>query len=94
MADVTITLQSGRISVDKKKVQVSISAKDRVKWNSHDGTFNIEFKPGSNWPKPATSQNGGVWKAESGPFNTPGTLSYSVSAPGYTTLDPEIEIFP
>lgn len=94
MADVSITLQNAKITVSKNKVQASIKAKDKVKWNCHDGTFNIVFKPGSNWSNPATSESGGVWKAESGPFTTEGKLEYGITAPGSTPLDPEIEVIP
>ena len=97
MADVKVTLDSASkiIAVDNKKVNVSVSGKDKVKWSSHDGTFQIKFKLGSDWPNPTTTGDGGVWKAESGPFTTPkSTLSYAVEATGYTTLDPEIIIDP
>jgi hypothetical protein len=97
MADVRITLISAdkTITVDNKKVRVSVSAKHKVKWSCHEGTFQIKFKTGSDWPDPVTSGNGGVSKAESGPFTTPNsTLAYSVESSGYTTLDPEIIIDP
>jgi hypothetical protein len=97
MADVKITLNSitKTISVDSKKVKVSVSGKDKVKWLCHDGTFQITFKSGSDWPNPTTSGDAGAWKAESGPFTRPNTsLWYAVEAPGYTTLDPEIIIDP
>jgi hypothetical protein len=97
MADVSITLDSATktISVDNKKVKVSVSAKQKVKWSCHEGTFQIKFKPGSDWPNPTTSADGGVWRAETGPFTTPNsTLEYAVESSGYTTLDPEIIIDP
>ena len=94
MADVTIRIQGGTISVDKNKVTVSKAAKDKVKWACHDGTFNIVFKSGSDWPNPPTTQDGNVWKAESGPFTTVGSLHYGITAPGAKPLDPEIEIVP
>jgi hypothetical protein len=95
MADIIVTLRDGKISVDASKVQASVSGKQKVKWKSPDGEFHIEFKPGSVWPNPTTTGNGGVWKAETGPFTNPGTtLSYAVKAPGFETLDPEIEVIP
>jgi hypothetical protein len=94
MADVTISIQGGTISVDKNKVRVSKSANEKVKWICHDGTFNIVFKPGSDWPNPTTTQDGNAWKAETGPFTSLGLLSYGITAPGATPLDPEIEIVP
>jgi hypothetical protein len=95
MADVTVTLKDGKISVDFHKVKVSVSGNDKVKWKCHEGEFHIEFKPGSEWPNPSTTPDGSLWKAEAGPFTQPGrTLSYAVKAPGYETLDPEIEIIP
>jgi|ERR1043165_3493999 hypothetical protein len=98
MADVTISLDSSSktITVDKNKVRVSILGKDKVKWNCHDGGFQIKFKPGSSWPNPSTTNDGGVWKAEAGPFTSPpGTkLEYAVESTGYTPLDPEILVDP
>lgn len=96
MADVSISLQSSSktIAVDKDKVRVSVSGKDTVKWNCHDGNFQIKFKSGSSWPDPTTQNTGGVWKAEAGPFTSPTTLEYAVESTGYTTLDPEILVDP
>jgi hypothetical protein len=95
MSDIIVTLKDGKISVDESKVKASVSGKHKVKWKCHDGEFHIEFKPGSAWPNPTTTGGGGVWKAETGPFTDAGkTLSYAVKAPGYETLDPEIEVIP
>ncbi len=95
MADIIVTLRDGKVSVDSSKVKASVSGKEKVKWKCHDGEFHIEFKPGSVWPNPATTSDGGVWKTEAGPFTEPGrTLSYAVTATGYETLDPEIEVIP
>jgi hypothetical protein len=95
MADITVTLKNGKISVDSQKVQASISGGHKVRWKCRDGAFNIEFKPGSDWPNPATSKDGDAWQAETGPFSQHGrTLSYAVKAAGYETLDPDIEIIP
>jgi hypothetical protein len=97
MADVRISLHGGTktITVDKNKVNVSKSGKDTVKWLSNDGDFQIKFKTGSAWPDPTTSNAGGAWKAESGPFSPAGLkLEYAVESPGYTPLDPEILVDP
>jgi hypothetical protein len=95
MPDIVVTLKDGKISVDLPKVKASASAKQKVTWKSHDGDFRIEFKPGSTWPNPITTNTGGVWKAETGPFTAVGTtLRYAVKATGYETLDPDIEIIP
>jgi hypothetical protein len=95
MPDIVVSLKAGKISVDSSKVKASASAKQKVKWKSHDGEFHIEFKSGSTWPNPTTTNDGGVWKAETGPFTDAGTtLRYAVKATGYETLDPEIEIIP
>jgi hypothetical protein len=94
MADVIITIQSGTISVDSHKVTVSKAAKHKVKWVCDEGTFNIVFKPGSDWPNPTTAENGKKWKAETGPFTTEGSLYYGITASGAKPLDPEIQIIP
>jgi len=95
MPDIVVTLKDGKISVDSSKVQASASAKQKVTWKSHDGDFQIVFKAGSAWPNPTTTNAGGVWKAETGPFTAVGTtLRYAVQATGYQTLDPDIEIIP
>lgn len=94
MASVRVTLDSVNktISVDDSHVKVSVSGKTKVQWSCHEGDFQIKFKPGSDWPNPVTTGNGGVWKAECGPFTKKGSLYYSVESTGYTTLDPEILI--
>jgi len=94
MANVRVTLDSGfkTIIVDDEHVKVSVSGKTKVQWSCHEGDFQIEFKPGSNWPNPVTVGAGGIWKAECGPFTAPGTLEYAVASTGYKTLDPEIII--
>jgi hypothetical protein len=96
MPEVTVTLRNKKISVDQAKVQASEKAGHKVRWISMDGPFKITFKPGSDWPHPpAARQDGGAWVIECGPFNRPGrTLSYAVSADGFDTLDPDIEIIP
>ena len=95
MSDIIVTLKDGKISVDASKVKASVAGKQKVKWKCHDGEFHIEFKPGSTWPNPTTTGDGGVWKAETGPFTDSGTtLSYAVKAPGFEPLDPEIEVIP
>ena len=94
MADVTISISGGVITVDKNKVKVKAKS-ETVTWKCHDGTFNIVFKPGSSWTNPTTEQSGSVWKAETGPFPNAGvTYSYGITAPGAKPLDPEIEIIP
>lgn len=99
MADVTISINSGIITVDNKHVKVKVKS-EKVTWKCHDGTFSIIFNtkggvslpPGSN---PTTTNSGSVWKAEAGPFPTENvTYSYQIEAPGATTLDPEIEVIP
>jgi hypothetical protein len=95
MPDIVVSLKSGKISVDLPKVKASVKDHQKVTWKSHDGDFQIEFKAGSDWPNPTTTNTGGVWKAETGPFTAAGsTLRYNVKATGYDTLDPEIEIIP
>jgi hypothetical protein len=95
MPDIIVTLKDKTISVDASKVKASVAAKQKVKWKCHDGEFHIEFKPGSVWLNPTSTDDGGVWKAETGPFRDAGTtLSYAVTAPGFKTLDPEIEVIP
>lgn len=99
MADVTISIKSGIISVDKNKVKVKAKS-ETVTWMCHDGTFSIIFNTKSSSPgplpvNPATTQTGKVWKAEAGPFDTASAIySYGIEALGAKPLDPEIEIIP
>jgi len=94
MADVTVTLHGNNISVDKPTVSASVSKGERVHW-SCTGEFQIVFKPGSDWPNPQTRQQNGTWIAESGPFNKPNTtLFYGVTATGFNSLDPQIDVQP
>jgi hypothetical protein len=92
--EVTVSLKGGKISVDKNKVQASLSKGDRVQWTCSDGTFGIDF--GGTWPNPPTSPGGPPFTAASGPFNKPAgtTLKYSVTASGLPRLDPDIDIVP
>ena len=94
MADVAVSFNGRKISVDKTKVQVSVLGNEKVTWTSTTGPFSVEFKEGSH-PNPKTKQNGSTWTAESGPFNNPNrSLFYSITAPDHDDLDPEIEIRP
>ena len=99
MADVTISISGGTITVDKNHVKVKAKS-ETVTWKCHDGTFSIVFntKGGAPLPpvsNPTTTNSGSVWKAEAGPFPTANvTYSYQIEAPGATTLDPDIEIIP
>ncbi len=96
MPNVTVTLKNKKISVDKNPVEASVSKGERVQRSSSDGAFQIVFKPGSNWPHPPDArEKDGVWSTECGPFNRPNTrLSYDVTASGYDTLDPDIDLRP
>jgi len=96
MSEITVTIQGGVISIpsNQQKVQVSISGKQVVTWICRQQTFTIEPKPGSSFDGPTTDQTGNVWKAQLGPFTAQGSLFYKISAPGATTLDPEIEVVP
>ena len=96
MPDVTVTLRNKKISVDQQKVQASVGAAHKVRWTSTDGPSRISFKRGSEADNPpAATERGGVWSTECGPFKKDGvTLSYAVSADGYETLDPDIEVIP
>ncbi len=98
MADVKISITGGVITVDKNNVKVSKAAKEKVNWQCHDQTFTIESKPGKSpaFTVPATQQGAKLWTAELDLSNEPvGTIiAYSISAPGATTLDPDIEIVP
>jgi hypothetical protein len=93
MASVSVSLNGKNISVSQNSVSVSAN-KDRVTWTSSDGNFQISFVSGIHPANPRTTQNGSVWEATSGPFATPTTIKYDVSADGYTTLDPEIQVIP
>jgi len=96
MPNVTVALKNKKISVDKAKVQASVSKGEKVQWTCTDGAFSIEFKSGSDWPHPAVArEKDGVWSTECGPFNRPNTtLQYAVNASGCDPLDPDIDVIP
>lgn len=94
MPDVTVNKSNGKISVSHPTIGVSVSKREKVRWVSPDGHFEIKFKPGSNWQDPETKGNDASHVAECGPFDKPQKLYYSVTADGHKELDPEIEIFP
>lgn len=99
MADVTISIKGGVISVDKNHVKVKAKS-EKVTWMCHDGTFSIVFNTKSSSPgalpvNPTTTETGKVWKADAGPFDSASSIySYGIEAPGAKPLDPEIEVIP
>ncbi len=87
---VTVTVSSGTITVDPPTVQVK-KDHDNVKWICDTSAFTILI-PG-NYPITYREESGkhvGV----SGTFPTVGTIKYDVSAPGATTLDPDLDVIP
>jgi hypothetical protein len=96
MAEITVTIQNGVISIPsgQEKVQVSIRGRQVVTWICQQETFSITPKPGSSFTSPITNHTGTIWRAQLGPFSAQGSLFYNISAAGATTLDPEIEIVP
>jgi len=94
MPNVTVTKANRKIAVSHPTVQVSVSKRETVKWVSPDGHFRIQFKAGSNWQNPETTQDGDSHVAECGPFDKPQKLSYSVVADGHEDLDPDIDVRP
>jgi hypothetical protein len=86
---VTVTVSSGRISVDPPSVQVH-KAQDNVKWICDTSQFTIDM-PGYaiNY-----KQEGSKYVGVSGNFPTVGKIKYDVSSPGAETLDPDVDVIP
>jgi hypothetical protein len=84
--DVKISFSGTTISVDKNKVQVKKN-NDTVNWSAH-GEFAIVI---DGQASPATQQ-GNNWQVTLGPWSSVQTIKYDVTAPGKTTLDPDIEV--
>ena len=96
MPSVNVSLNSSnkKISVNQDSVSVTVSGAERVTWTSSDGPFQIAFQSGTHPANPRTVQSGSTWQAASGPFASPTTIKYDVTADGFTTLDPEIQVIP
>ena len=86
---VTVTVSSGRISVDPSSVQVH-KAQDNVKWVCDTSQFTIDM-PGYTINY---KEEGGKHVGVSGTFPTVGKIKYDVSAPGAETLDPDVDVIP
>ena len=86
---VTVTVSSGRITVDPTSIQVH-KAQDNVKWTCDTSQFTIDL-PGFTV---SYKQEGGKYVGVSGTFPTVGKIKYDVSSPGAETLDPEVDVIP
>jgi hypothetical protein len=86
---VTVTITSGQITVDPSSVQVK-KEQDNVKWICDTSQFTIDM-PGHTIDY---RNDGGKFVGVSGSFPTLGKIKYDVSAPGATTLDPEVDVIP
>lgn len=84
--DVKISFRGNTISVDKNKVQVKKNG-DAVCWSAH-GEFGIVI----DGTHTAATQKGNNWQVVLGPWGMIQVIKYDVTAPGKTTLDPEIEV--
>jgi|GEM_PF-5397404 len=96
MADVKVSVQNGKISVDKSKIQVTAGS-ETVSFKG-SMPFGIVFAAGAGIPNPVITPQGSHWAGVSGPFQARPTgqkvVKYSVTSPGLTELDPEIEVLP
>lgn len=86
---VTVTVSSGQISVDQQTVQVH-KDHDNVKWVCETSEFTINL-PG--YPI-QYRQEGKKYVGVSGTFPVLGKIKYDVSAPGASTLDPDVDVIP
>jgi hypothetical protein len=91
MADVRISVENGRIAVDKDKVDVALD-QEQVKWQGN-APFTIKFATGPI-PDVIAKQQGAKWVAEAGPFNTRSALIKYDIVSGETVLDPYIQVLP
>ncbi|HSY49691.1 MAG TPA: hypothetical protein VLC46_12820 [Thermoanaerobaculia bacterium] len=86
---VTVTIASGKISVDPTSVQVK-KEQDNVKWVCDTSQFTINL-PGFTVDY---KQEGGKYVGVSSSFPTLGKIKYDVSSPGAETLDPDVDVIP
>jgi hypothetical protein len=86
---VTVTVSSGRITVDPPSVQVH-KAQDNVKWTCDTSQFTIDM-PGYTINY---KQEGKKYVGVSGTFPNEGKIRYDVAAPDAETLDPDVDVIP
>ena len=86
---VTVTISSGKITVDPDSVQV-VKGSDHVRWVCDSGTFTVDMPGFTIDHRKENGKHHGV----SGTFPTVRKIKYNVSAPGAETLDPEVDIIP
>lgn len=86
---VTVTISAGKITVDPDSVQVE-KGNDHVRWICDTGPFAIDM-PGFTI---SHLKENGKHHGVSGTFPEVRKVKYNVSAPGATTLDPEVDIIP
>lgn len=88
--DVTVSFNSGQktISANPDTVKPKVND-DTVEWSGpQQYTIHLQGRDIT------ATQSGSQWVASAGPWNTKQTLKYDISAPGYTTLDPQIDVQP
>ena len=93
MADkkVTVTIGSS-ISVDPDPVILRIN-NDKAKWENDNGTPFAIVLP-SQYPQPTCGAQGSKYICTSQTFSATGTIKYTVTSPGITDLDPDMDVVP
>jgi hypothetical protein len=86
---VTVTVASGRITVDPSSVEVH-QAHDHVRWVCDTSEFTIEMPGFTIDHRRENGKHHGV----SGTFPAVGKIKYNVHAPGAEMLDPDVDVIP
>jgi len=92
MADKKVDVTIGStISVSPDPVTVRVN-NDKVKWVSDGTPFAIVLP--SPYPAPVCGSQGTNYVCTSNTFGSLGTIKYTVTSPGISDLDPEVDVVP
>jgi hypothetical protein len=93
MADKKVTVTIGAtISVNPDPIEVRVN-NDKAKWENTNGIPFAIVLP-SGYPPPSCGPQGTNYVCTSQTFGSTGKIKYTVTSPGKTPLDPEVDVVP